>query len=195
MENIDEKLKDRIFSTNLQVVNLDKVSFRGKILDIGGGGEGVIGQVYGDQVISIDSLEEELREAPEGPLKIIMDAKNLTFLDNSFDLVTSFFTMMYIEYEHREKVIEEVYRVLNPGGKFKLWDINVTKPNDCKKDVYLVPVEINIGERKINTSYGVSWKNREQSILYYIDIFKKVGFEILNKNTNGQVYHLVGKKS
>lgn len=36
----------------------------GSILDIGGGGEGVIGQLYGQQVVAIDKLQEELDEAP-----------------------------------------------------------------------------------------------------------------------------------
>ena len=38
----------------------------GSILDIGGGGEGTIGRLYGTQVIAIDNRQEELDEAPEG---------------------------------------------------------------------------------------------------------------------------------
>ena len=36
----------------------------GEILDIGGGGEGIIGRVYGQQVTAIDNIQEELDEAP-----------------------------------------------------------------------------------------------------------------------------------
>lgn len=36
----------------------------GSILDIGGGGEGVIGLLYGSQVTAIDNRQEELDEAP-----------------------------------------------------------------------------------------------------------------------------------
>ena len=46
----------------------------GRILDIGGGGEGVIGRVYGPQVTAIDVSVEELAEAPEGFEKLVMDA-------------------------------------------------------------------------------------------------------------------------
>ncbi len=38
----------------------------GKILDIGGGGEGVIGRLYTSQVVAIDNNQAELDEAPGG---------------------------------------------------------------------------------------------------------------------------------
>ena len=38
----------------------------GSILDVGGGGEGIIGRLYGEQVIAIDNCQEELDEAPDG---------------------------------------------------------------------------------------------------------------------------------
>lgn len=38
----------------------------GEILDVGGGGEGTIGRLYGSQVTAIDNRQEELDEAPDG---------------------------------------------------------------------------------------------------------------------------------
>ena len=43
---------------------------KGFILDIGGGGEGIIGRVYGHQVTAIDKCQDELDEAPGGYQKI-----------------------------------------------------------------------------------------------------------------------------
>lgn|GEM_PF-1587750 len=40
-----------------------------RILDLGGGGEGVIGQLRGRQVTAVDIRQEELDEAPAGPTK------------------------------------------------------------------------------------------------------------------------------
>ena len=40
-----------------------QADLRGSILDIGGGGEGVIGRLYGRQVVAIDNRQEELDEA------------------------------------------------------------------------------------------------------------------------------------
>ena len=44
--------------------------FSGRILDVGGGGEGVIGRVYGPQVTAIDISAEELAEMVAEHLKL-----------------------------------------------------------------------------------------------------------------------------
>ena len=54
---------------------------QGKILDIGGGGEGIIGRLYGPQVIAIDYRQDELDEAPASCEKRLMDATALDFAD------------------------------------------------------------------------------------------------------------------
>ena len=38
---------------------------QGRILDLGGGGEGVVGRRWGRQVTAIDNRQEELDEAPD----------------------------------------------------------------------------------------------------------------------------------
>ncbi len=78
------------------IVDLRTVPLTGRVLDIGGGGEGVIGQLAPDQVVSIDPSREELEQAPAGPLKVVMRAENLTFTDASFTTATLFYTLMYI---------------------------------------------------------------------------------------------------
>ena len=79
----------------------------GPILDIGGGGEGVIGQIYGDQVIAIDHSREELDEAPDCCEKRVMDAEKLVFPDQSFDNVTFFYSLMYMTGDTQKKAIRE----------------------------------------------------------------------------------------
>ena len=49
-------------------------------MDIGGGGRGVIGELKGKQVIAIDINKRELEEAPDGPLKVVMDATDYRIL-------------------------------------------------------------------------------------------------------------------
>lgn len=67
--------KERYYTLKTQNINSNK-TVQGKILDIGGGGEGIIGQVLGDKVVTIDKLKEELEEAPEGPLKVVWMQKS-----------------------------------------------------------------------------------------------------------------------
>ena len=63
---------------------------RGSILDIGGGGEGIIGRLYKSAVTAIDNVQEELDEAPDCCKKLLMDAAALDFDSESFDNVTFF---------------------------------------------------------------------------------------------------------
>jgi len=83
--------QDRVLRFEMQQVIVNDFKAEGYILAIGGGGEGTIGRLKGSQVIAIDIRKIELEEAPDGPLKIIMDARDLQFLDNAFNTATSFF--------------------------------------------------------------------------------------------------------
>jgi hypothetical protein len=93
---------ERVFHFERQQVRIQEFDVSGPILDLGGGGEGIIGRLKGNQVVAIDISRRELEESPEGPLKIIMDATDLKFLDASFNLVTAYFTMMYIPGEDHQ---------------------------------------------------------------------------------------------
>ena len=69
------------------VIEIDS-DLKGSILDIGGGGEAVIGQMCGNRVTAIDNCQEEIDEAPDCCTKLLMDAGELSFSDGSFDNVT-----------------------------------------------------------------------------------------------------------
>src|SRR5947208_1591205 len=74
------------------------------------------------QVIAIDLSKRELEEAPAGPLKIVMDATDLKFLDTSFDTATAFFSLMYMRPAVQQRVFAETFRVLTRGGRWLIWD-------------------------------------------------------------------------
>ena len=103
-DNTNHEKSISIIKTKL---DLEEFSHQGLILDIAGGGEGVVGQLMGDAVIAIDYQEEELLEAADGPLKVIMDARELKFLDESFQVVTAFFAFMYFKTEEDQLWKEE----------------------------------------------------------------------------------------
>ena len=105
-----------------QVVELGSIEADGWILALGGGGESVIGQLEGRRVVAIDISRRELEDAPGDALKIVMDARDLQFLDETFDVAASFFTLMYIDGADHRSVFDEVHRVLRPGGRLLIWD-------------------------------------------------------------------------
>ena len=73
-----------------------KKELEGAILDVGGGGEGVIGRIYGPRVVAIDNRQEELDEAPGGFEKRLMDAREMAFPPERFDHVTFFYSAMFM---------------------------------------------------------------------------------------------------
>jgi SAM-dependent methyltransferase len=155
---------------------------QGLILDIGGGGEGVIGQLKGTQVVAVDLIKRELEEAPPGPLlKIVMDARDLKFLDNTFPTATVFFTFMYISPSDHSRVFREISRVLIPGGRLLIWDVVFPKKSDPQQLYVIYPLHIRLPEKEINTGYGVSLANDEQGLTHYLDLAKETGFEVIGQ--------------
>lgn len=124
----------------------------GDILDLGGGGEGVIGRIYGDQVTAIDVSQEKLDEAPAACVKIVMDATAMTFPDGSFDHATSFYTLMYMTAEQQRMALREAARVLRPGGMLHVWDAAFPAPYP---EPFLAEMDIDAAGMPIRTTYGV----------------------------------------
>ncbi|MFX1481031.1 MAG: methyltransferase domain-containing protein [Promethearchaeota archaeon] len=175
-------------------IDLTEVKMEGRILDIGGGGEGIIGQFKGEYVIAIDPSKHELEESHKSrALKIIMDAKDLKFLDNTFNSVFAFFTMMYIPLNDHRKIFQEIYRVLKKNGEFFLWDLKIPNRNSNEKEIYIVTLRIKINENIIDTGYGTKW-NKEQDVNYYIELAKNIGFQILEQNIDENIFYLKFKK-
>jgi SAM-dependent methyltransferase len=186
-----ELTQDRFFYFKRQEIVLGDFESSGLILDFGGGGEGIIGRLKGRQVIAIDSSRNELEEAPPGPLKIIMDARNLQFLDCSFDTATSFFTLMYIRDEDHQKVFQEAYRVLTPGGRFLIWEPNLPTRLDEEKDIAAFPIRVRLSEfEEVNAGYGTSWPGFDHDPDYYSKLAVEAGFTVLTERVKDQVVYL-----
>ena len=54
-------MRKKIQFLDLHKIDLSNIELKGRILDIGGGGEGIIGQLKGKQVVAIDRRESELK--------------------------------------------------------------------------------------------------------------------------------------
>lgn len=124
----------------------------GAILDIGGGGEGVIGQLYGAQVTVIDNRQEELDEAPDCCQKLLMDAASMTFADASFAHVTCFYSLMYMTKAEQEKAIFQAARVLKPGGTLQIWDCCI---RCAYPEPFVTQLEVQLPGKQLEVSYGI----------------------------------------
>lgn len=182
---INEK---RTFKLPAQAVTLCDFPADGPILDIGGGGEGVIGQIKGSQVVAIDMLLRELAEAPAGPLKIIMDARDLKFLSCTFQTVTAFFSFMFIHPYDHARVFHEIYRVLAPKGQFMLWDVEIPQRPEPEKDMLVFPLQVQLPSTVINTGYGTPYTEKTVKLEDYITLASRCGFKMMESNRTGQSF-------
>jgi ubiquinone/menaquinone biosynthesis C-methylase UbiE len=150
----------------------------GYVLDIGGGGEGIIGLMKPAQTVAIDLSKRELEESPPGPLKIVMDATDLKFLDASFNTVTAFFSLMYMRPAIQQKVCSEVFRALKPGGRWLIWDavIPTAMESDTKGPVFRFRLQL--PGKVIQTGYGTLWPDKPMDLDYYKALAKQAGFEL-----------------
>jgi SAM-dependent methyltransferase len=186
---------DRVHFWPRQDIVVDDFDVAGYILDIGGGGEGVIGQLKGERVIAIDKQKRELEEAAPGGLKIVMDATDLQFLDCTFEVATAFFSLLYIKDQAaNEKVFREVFRVLVPGGRFLIWDAALPTRPDTDKDVVAVMLTVKLPGREIKTGYGTRWPPEEKDAAYYVQLAQRTGFSLVAQRQEDRLFFLELRK-
>lgn len=164
-------------------------SFTGDILDIGGGGEGVVGRAYRERVTAIDNRQEELAEAPEGPRKVLMDACSLSFGEASFDDVTAFYFFMYLPKDRHASAINEAYRVLRRGGALTIWDADIDKA-----EPFLVELDIEADDFFVHTTYGIFKENAAQNAEHFISLAQAAGFVTESVAKADGQFHIVFRK-
>jgi len=168
----------------------DPFSNTDHILDLGGGGEGVIGQLRGEQVTAVDIRQEELDEAPDGPAKVVADARELPFADGSFDAATAFFFLMYVPNRDRSTVLQEAHRILRPGGRLHIWDVAIPAPETHSRRTFVVPVRAVLPDRAVRTLYGVRWEGRSMSSESVLHIAEEAGFAAVAHEMSDACFHI-----
>jgi ubiquinone/menaquinone biosynthesis C-methylase UbiE len=186
----EEVSMDHVHFLEEQEVAIDDFAATGLILDVGGGGEGIIGRMKGQQVIAIDISRRELEEAPEGPLKVLMDARDLQFLDESFELATAFFSFMYIPAADHGQVLRELHRVLKPGGLLRFWEAHLPQRADREEEIVAFRLTVQIPGHRVQTGYGAHWPDRELDVAHYEDLARRVGFEVVQREQSGGTFYL-----
>ncbi len=187
--------KDQLFIISEQNVRLKTISTSEPILDIGGGGEGVIGKLNGRNVTAIDTKLRELTDGGSEARRAVMDGTKLGFKDRSFSMVTLFFTLMYIKQMRRKSVFLEIERVIKPGGRLFIWDVVIPKPFVKAQKAYVVPLRINLPDRLINTAYGVLWQTHTQSIIETYRLARASEFELVRQYVYGDIFYFEFIKS
>ena len=85
-------------------------------------GAQVIGIDFSPKMLSLAISKRDRKVFRRKPQFCLGDAQSLSFADNSFDCVTSGFSMRNLT--NLEKGLEEMYRVLKPAGRLVILEIN-----------------------------------------------------------------------
>ncbi|OEH86675.1 hypothetical protein BHU72_10535 [Desulfuribacillus stibiiarsenatis] len=190
IKNIVVDLRDLTISAELEV------------LDVGAGGESVIFRSLGREIYGLESAEEEMNITREKGIEDIVgakihwiqgDAREMPLDDRQFDVVTSFFTCMYMrDTENKQKMLNECYRVLKADGVLYLWDFSIT----TLKQVFVGKLEILLpGDQAVSVSYGIGGEEKEQSLEGMKEIAANAGFTLLQEEVNSPYFFLkFGKK-
>ena len=174
--------------TEQQFVDISTVQLDGRILDVGGGGEGIISRHSGNAVVAIDIRKEELEEAPDICLKIVMDACDLKFLDSSFETITCFFSLMYMSEKEVSAFLKEAKRVLKQNGALWIWDTEI--PTGIDANIFVAQLKVKISDDStVTTGYGVGL-TRSQSISSIRALCVAESFVVESEVTNGLSFML-----
>lgn len=165
--------------------------WNGRILDIGGGGEGIIGRLYTDQVVAIDICQDELDDAPAGFEKILMDATHLKFENNSFDHVTSFYTFMFMSTEEQKRAVAEAKRVLKKNGELHIWDCSIPS---AYPEPFCIDVAVQLPDEHISATYGVV-KTDSQDESHVVEMCLRAGLMLVTQKHSKYGFFLSFKKN
>lgn len=159
----------------------------GPILDLGGGGEGIIGRIYRRQAVAIDSRQEELDEAPDGPQKLLMDAAALAFENASFQHVTAFFSFMYMPHTVQARAIAEAARVLRPGGSLHIWDGEI---KSAYPEPFLIELDIDADGTAVHTTYGVLKEDAAQDADHFLRLCQGARLSLTDRQEHSGWFYL-----
>ena len=187
--------QDNMIISDMQYLTLNKNNYTAPILDIGGGGEGVIGKLYGKNVVAIDIRKDELEETSNEALKIVMDATDLKFLDNSFPTATAFFTLMYMNHETKLKALKEAYRVLKPGGILDVYEVNMPPYMGDNKEIFVLQLKYTIDNKETQTGYGCRLKAKNINKEYYLALLQSAGFVANIVFEKDQIFKISAQKA
>lgn len=165
------------------------------VIDLGGGGEGIIGQFLGNRVTAIDIREDELKDAPDGPIKVVADARALPFEDQVFDSATAFYFLMYLKTGDLSQVLSEAYRVLKPGGQLYIWDACIPMYTQRKDKLIIAPVKVQLPSGTVSTAYGTPWFEKVLNAQQITTLASSIGFTVVEETTQRQAFSLTLQKT
>lgn len=182
------------FETPLQRIELRRLPRSGQIIDVGGGGEGLVSRIGGARVCAVDIDMNKIREAQIHGFSsqwILAGAQTLPLKDSSFDTATLWFSLGFIrDWSAKEQVVDEIVRVLKPEGRISILGATI----DCSEDRFVLKAQFSFPDGPISQmSYGMVGR-QNQTIESVTEVLKQVGFGSLKVEDNTFWFRIEGRK-
>jgi len=183
-------MPDVNIETSIQKITLEKLHSEGPILDIGGGGEGLVSRIEGSKVCAVDIRMSEIREAQiHGPPAnwIVGDGQVLCFQENVFDVVTLWFSLGYMkDWSIKRRVLEEAFRVLGESGRISILASRID--GFYERLIFWGHFTFPDGMDS-QIGYGVRG-GQEQTLERISELLSDIGFNILSNEDNNEWFEI-----
>ena len=159
------------------------------VLEIGcgsGGGTELILKYFSPQQIIATDLDPRLISLARRNVqnkKVIFekaDATKLTYKNESFNAVFDYGVIHHIPLPEWKKCLNEIYRVLKPGGKLFVWDVSIESFNTVYGRII-----------KLFTPHPYSKMYRKQE---FVNHLTSIGFKIIKKAEEARYFTIIAKK-
>ncbi len=148
----------------------------GLILDIGGGGEGLVSRIEGNKVCVLDIRMSEIREAQihsHSSNWFVADGRYPCFKDEIFDSVTLWFSLGFMStWSTKRAVLEAAHRVLKKNGKLSIMASLI--PNHGDSLIFWATFTFPDGTLS-KTGYGVRG-SQNQTLPRVMELITDIGF-------------------
>jgi ubiquinone/menaquinone biosynthesis C-methylase UbiE len=180
--------------TPLQKINLERLNSNGLILDIGGGGEGLVSRIEGDRVCALDIRLSEIREAQihgHSSNWFVADGTDLCFKDDVFDVVTLWFSLGYMsDWNTKRAVLEAAFQVLKKNGRLSVMASRI--PESGASLIFWAVFTLPDGTLS-KTGYGVRG-GQNQTLHRIMDLVTDIGFTQNKHEDHGEWFKIESRK-
>lgn len=182
------------FETPLQEIAFRRLPGSGLVLDLGGGGEGIVSRIEGSRVCAVDVNLNEIREAQiygSSPQWLAGSGESLPFRKEVFEAAAIWFSLEYMtKWEMKRAAIQEAFRVLKRKGTLSVMSSKVV----CREERFLLMLRYTLPDGGVYESgYGV-WGNQGQTMEKIGRIIEQTGFLLTTRDDNGHWFHMEGIK-
>jgi ubiquinone/menaquinone biosynthesis C-methylase UbiE len=183
------------FETPLQEVELKHLPQEGLIIDIGGGGEGLVSRIETSRVCVVDINLNKIREAMiygQVTQWILSDASMLSVKDERFNVATLWFSLGYIQdWDSKKQAIAEVARVLRRSGQISILGARIT----CSDSRFVMRAIFHFPDGSISKmSYGMDGTQRQDAEAV-VRLLQETGFSNITSEDNGHWFRVDARKS